>query len=78
MQQLIQLPGLEIILVNILSLAKSYIAKKIGKYNAFGDEQTDADLKADEIIFDHLRNTEVVRAAMSKESPTVTLYKPPY
>lgn len=46
-------------------------AKKIGSLNAFGDEQTDADLHAEEICVKHFKKTEVVRAYMSKESPNV-------
>ena len=47
------------------------VAKKIGTFNAFGDEQTDADLKAEEICVQHFQKTEIIRAYMSKESPNV-------
>jgi len=54
---------------DIAKWLRYHTPKKIGEYNAFGDEQTDADLIANEIIFKYLKATGVVRAAMSKESP---------
>jgi len=40
----------------------------LGSFNEFGEEQTDADLVAEEIIFKHLKKSEVVKSAMSKEN----------
>ena len=52
-------------------MSKLLIAKKIGVYNVFGDEQTDIDIKAHDIIVKHLSETEVVRGYLSYESPKV-------
>jgi fructose-1,6-bisphosphatase len=49
----------------------TFTAKKIGTFNAFGDEQSDADIKAEEICVNHFQKTEIIRAYMSKESPNV-------
>lgn len=46
-------------------------AKKISTYNSWGDEQTDADLKSQEILVAHFKKTEVIREFMSKETPNV-------
>ena len=47
-------------------------AKKIGVFNAFGDEKTDADVYAEQVCIDHFKKTEVIQAYMSKESANVT------
>jgi fructose-1,6-bisphosphatase len=40
--------------------------------NQFGKQQSDLDLKADEIIFNHLRKSGVVHSAASEEKPYVS------
>lgn len=47
------------------------IAKKIGTFNSFGDEQTDADIFAEQVCIKHFKKTDVIRAYLSKESPNV-------
>lgn len=40
-----------------------------GTQNAFGDHQLDVDMKADDLIFDYLRRSQVVELASSEENP---------
>jgi fructose-1,6-bisphosphatase len=40
--------------------------------NEFGKQQSDIDVKADEIIFRHLKESGVVAAAASEEKPYVS------
>ena len=54
-----------------LKISLSFSAKKIATYNSWGDEQTDADLKSQEILVAHFKKTEVIREFMSKETPNV-------
>ena len=49
------------------------LAKKIGVFNAFGDEKTDADVYAEQACIDHFKRTEVIQAYMSKESANVNI-----
>ncbi len=56
---------------HVKKIAITFLAKKIGTLNAFGDEQTDADIKAEEICVKHFKKTEVIRSYMSKESLNV-------
>ena len=43
----------------------------MGQFNAFGDEQTDADIMGEKICIEHFQKTEVIQSYMSKESPNV-------
>lgn len=41
----------------------------MGSTNAFGDPQLDVDIRTDEILFSHLRDSGVVHTASSEENP---------
>lgn len=41
--------------------------------NPFGKQQSDIDLKANEIVFKHMKNSGVIHAAISEETPEVSL-----
>lgn len=41
----------------------------MGSTNAFGDPQLDVDIRTDEILFTHLRQSGVVHMATSEENP---------
>ena len=45
----------------------------VNSKNEFGKVQSDIDLEADKIIFKHLKDSGVVAAAASEESPQVSL-----
>ena len=47
------------------------IVRQLTSQNLFGKTQSDLDLKADEIIFNHLRKSGVVHSAASEEKPYV-------
>jgi fructose-1,6-bisphosphatase len=40
--------------------------------NPFGKQQSDIDLKANEIVFKHMKNSGVIHAAISEETPEVS------
>ena len=44
----------------------------VGSTNSFGDEQLDADIKTDEVMFRHLRASGVVHVGSSEETPVET------
>lgn len=47
-----------------------YSSSHVGTQNSFGDNQLEVDVKTDEAIFKHLRNSGLVHVASSEESPT--------
>lgn len=47
--------------------------QQVSTRNEFGKQQSDIDLKAEEIIMKHLKNSQVVAAAASEETPTKTI-----
>jgi hypothetical protein len=48
-----------------------FIVHQLPQINQFGKTQSDLDLKADEIVFEHLRKSGVVHSAASEEKPYV-------
>lgn len=55
----------------IATYLRYHSAHLIETMNQFGKQQSSIDLKADEIIFRHLKDSGVVYAAMSEERPYV-------
>lgn len=49
-----------------------YLVHLVSSKNEFGKIQSDIDLEADKIIFKHLKESGVVAAAASEESPSVS------
>lgn len=47
-----------------------YSTKKAGSMNTFGDNQLDVDLKTDVVVFNCLKESNLVEVASSEESPT--------
>lgn len=41
--------------------------------NQFGKQQSDLDLKANEIVFKHMKSAGVIHSALSEETPEVSL-----
>lgn len=49
------------------------IVHQLATQNQFGKTQSDLDLKAEDIIFNHLRKSGVVKSAASEEKPYVSI-----
>lgn len=59
--------------VDISFLLKDVAGGYTGGKNDFGDQQLEADVQCDEIIFRHLRDSRVVAMACSEERPEPAL-----
>lgn len=52
-----------------------HTASKLITINPFGKTMNDIDLKADDIIMQHLKKSGVVYQAMSEENPKVSIHR---